>query len=140
MIGPSDHLRVCATPIVKCETARAHLFSSCNDRRSTGGDQKADSLRWRLISDEYGRATFVAHQSCASQPVDRLSGWHRLGGRQLKAEWGFPCKPSRDYLRGARPALELQDPVQVTLVNLGSSLYVVRGAYPLDGIRNKDQT
>src|SRR5258708_39010427 len=139
MIGPSDHLGVCATPIVKCETARTHFFSACDDRRFAGGDQKSDFFGRRLVGNECGRATFVGHKACTSQPIDSLTVRHRLKG-QLKVECGFACKPSGDHLGRVGAALEWQGPVQVTSVNLGSGLYIVHGAYPLDGTWKEDQT
>src|ERR1700736_2064283 len=123
MIVPSDHVGVSATPIVKCETARAHFFFTCHNRRLAGGDEKTDFLRRRLVSDECGRTTLVAHQARTSQPVDSFSVRHRLRCRQLNVEWGFACKPSGDYLGRMGAALEWQGPVQVTSVNLSSGLY-----------------
>src|SRR5216684_8640107 len=140
MIGPSDHLGVCATPIVKCEIARADFISACHDRRFSRRDQKADFLRRRLVDNECGRAALVAHQACTSQPVYSFAVLHRLGGRQLKMEWGFACKPSRDYLGRVGATLERQDPAKVTSVNLGSGLYIVHGAYPFDSTWKEDQT
>src|SRR5258706_5277640 len=139
MIGPSDHLGVCATPIVKCETARAHFLSACDDRGFAGGDQETDFLGRCLVGNECGRAALVAYKTCASQPIDSFSVRHRLKG-QLKVEWGFTCKPSGDHLGRVGAALEWQGPVQVTSVNLSSGLYVIHGAYPLDGTWNEDQT
>src|SRR5712664_1572878 len=140
MIGPGDHLGVCASPIVKCQIPGTDLIPACHDRKFSRCDQKTDFLRRRLVGDECGGTTLVAHQACTSQPVDSFAVWRRVRGRQLKVEWGFACKPSRDYLGRVGATLEWQGSVQVISVNLGSGLYVVHGAYSLDGLWNEDQT
>jgi len=135
MIGPSDHLRVCAAPIVKCQTARAHVFSSSYDRRPAGRDQKTDFVLRRLVGDQCSRAAFVTlcvHRSASRQICCSLRA------RQLKVKWGFPRKPGGDYFGRVREALEWQDPVHITSVNLDSSFYIVCGSHSLDGIWNKD--
>src|SRR5260370_34189858 len=117
MIGPSDLLGVCATPIVKCETARTHFFSACDDRRFAGGDQKSDFFGRRLVGNECGGATLVAYKTCASQPIDSFAVRHRLK-RQLKGEWGFAFKPSGDHRRRMGAAVEWQGPRHVDLVEI----------------------